>query len=374
MAGPEASEGGRNTPGRTPSPPEGERVGVRDRPFRVAAIGLGRWAQVIANGAKRSPRLELASCFTRDRERRAAFAQQHGCAQTDSLEALLTDPSVEGVMVTTPNDAHAELIVQAARAGKHIFVEKPIANTMEDAARIVEACRENSVCLAVGHSARRLGGVRKIGQMMQDGTLGEVSLVEANFSNDRGLELTPDRWRWFKGKSPGGPLIQLAIHHIDTLQALFGPIETVSASLGRLYTQAEVDDLAVLICSFERGPLGYIGTSWSTAGAYRIYVYGTRGAAYYEVDFSRWHSADTDAYSTLFFQPRHSSERKPVEVIQVDMYREELEDWAEAARTGRDPEVSGAEGSSALAVVWSALEAAESGRAVRVPRQVGSRR
>jgi predicted dehydrogenase len=342
-----------------------------ERPFRVAAIGLGRWAQVIANGAKRSPLLELAACFARDQRKGAAFAQQYGYLQADSLPALLADRSIEGVMVTTPNDAHAEVIVQAAQAGKHIFVEKPIANTLEDAATIVETCSRNGVRLAVGHSARRLGAVRMIGQMARDGTLGEISLVEANFSNDRGLELTPDRWRWFKDRSPGGPLIQLAVHHIDTLQSLFGPIETVSATLRRLYTRAEVDDVAVLSCSFESGPLAYIGTSWSTAGAYRINVHGTRGAAYYDVDFSHWHSAETDAHSTLLFQARDSSERKPVQFQVVDMYREELEDWAHSARTGRDPEVSGAEAVSALAVVRSALEAAESGLAVRVSR--GSR-
>lgn len=345
-------------------------AGLELAPFRVASIGLGRWARVIANGAARSPHLALVSCFSRDPERRAAFSAAYGCRQADSLEALLADDQVEGVMITTPNDTHAPLIVQAAEAGKHVYTEKPIANTLEDARRIVDACRTNGVRLAVGHSARHLGPVRKLRQMMADGTLGDVSLVEANFSNDRGLELTPDRWRWFRDKSPGGPLIQLSVHHIDTLQSVFGPIDTVSAQIRKLHTRAEVDDLAVLICGFERGPVAYIGTTWSTAGVYSINVYGTGGAAYYHAQFSSWNAADTDAHSTLLFQPRHADERQAVSFDHVDMYRAELEDWARAVREGRDPEVSGAEGTSALAVVWAAIEAAESGRTVSVSQPV----
>jgi predicted dehydrogenase len=339
-------------------------------PFRVASVGLGRWAQVIAGGAARSPKLRLVACFSRDPERRRAFAHTHHCEPTDSYGEILADPEVEGVMITTPNDTHAPLIVQAAEAGKHVFVEKPIANTLEDAQRIVDACQRAGVRLAVGHSARHLGAVRAIRGLLEDGTLGEVSLVEANFSNDRGLELTPDRWRWYREQSPGGPLIQLAIHHVDTLQALFGPIASVSAHIRRLYTPAEVDDVALLACAFERGPLASITTSWATAGVYTITIYGTGGTAFYAVDFTWWSSGETDAHSALEFQARGPAERRAVAFEPVDMYRAELEDWAEAARGGLDPAVSGAEATSALRVVWAAIEAAATGRSVSVKRSV----
>jgi predicted dehydrogenase len=331
-------------------------------PFRVASVGLGRWAHVIAAASARSPKLRLVACFSRDPERRRAFATTHRCEATDSYAALLADPRVDGVMITTPNETHAPLIVQVAEAGKHVFVEKPIANTLEDAQQIVDACRRAGVRLAVGHSARQLGAVRAIRRMLEDGTLGDVSLVEANFSNDRGLELTPDRWRWYRDQSPGGPLIQLAIHHVDTLQALFGPIASVDAQLRRLYTRAEVDDVALLACAFERGPLASIATSWATAGVYSITIYGTGGTVFYALDFAFWGGGGADAHSTLEFQPRASSERRAVAFEPVDMFRVELEDWAEAARAARDPAVSGAEATSALRVVWAAIRAAEAGR------------
>jgi predicted dehydrogenase len=173
----------------------------------------------------------------------------------------------------------------------------------------------------------------------------------------------------------------LAIHHVDTLQALFGPIGSVAAHIRRLYTQAEVDDVALLACTFERGPLASIATSWATAGVYSMTIYGTGGTVFYTVDFGWWGSGDTDAHSTLEFQARASAERRTVAFEPVDMYRAELEEWAEAARAGLDPTVSGAEAtaaltvsgaeaSSALRVVWAAIEAADTGRTVSLRRSV----
>jgi predicted dehydrogenase len=333
-------------------------------PLRVGIVGLGRWANVLVDAVRRGSALELVACYTRSRERCAGFAEKYGCRPCSSYADLLADPAVDGVIVTTPNDTHADLIEQAAQAGKHVYTEKPIANTVEDGRRIADACRRAGVRLAVGHGARYAGPVRAIRRLLDDGTLGQVSLVEANFSNDRGLELTPDRWRWFKDKSPGGPLIQLAVHHLDTLQALFGPVTSVCAQIRRLYTGAEVDDVAALVCGFESGPLAYVGSSWATVGAYSINVYGTQGAVYYGVDFGHWSGADTDAHSSLLFQPRSSSERQPVAFEHVDMYRAELEDWAAAVRANQDPTVSAEEALAALRLVWAALESSATGRTI----------
>ncbi|HYY88655.1 MAG TPA: Gfo/Idh/MocA family oxidoreductase [Chloroflexota bacterium] len=333
--------------------------------LRAGIVGLGRWAAVLADAVGRGSALELVACYTRDPERRATFAQRYACRAADSFADLLADPAVEGVIVTTPNDTHADLVEQAALAGKHVYTEKPIANTLSDGTRIADACRRAGVRLAVGHGARYAGPVQKIRELLTQGAVGEVSLVEANFSNDRGLELTPDRWRWFRDNSPGGPLIQLAVHHLDTLQALFGLVTAVSAQVRRLYTRAEVDDVAVLICGFQSGPLAYIGSSWATAGVYSINVYGTRGAVFYTVDFTHWSAADTDAHSQLLFQPRDSADRQPVPFEAVDMYRAELDDWAAAIRADRQPTVSASEGLAALRLVWAALESSETGRTVR---------
>ena len=128
--------------------------------------------------------------------------------------------------------------------------------------------------------------------------------------------------------------------------------------------------MAVLACAFERGPLASITTSWASAGVYTITVYGTRGTCFYTLDFAWWSGEATDSHSSLEFQARGSAERRPIGFESVDMYRAELEDWAEAARGGTEPTVGGAEATSALQVVWTAIEAAETGRSVPVNRSV----
>jgi predicted dehydrogenase len=99
-------------------------------PVRVAAVGLGRWAKVLAEAIKRSDRLRIVNCFSRSEKSRDAFAQQYGCRTAKSYEELLDDAEVEGLIITTPNDAHAEPIIKAAEKRKDVYVDKPIAHRL----------------------------------------------------------------------------------------------------------------------------------------------------------------------------------------------------------------------------------------------------
>jgi len=338
---------------------------MNEGPVRVAAVGLGRWAKTLADAIKGSDRLQIVSCFSRSEQSREAFSQQYRCRAADTYEQLLKDPEVEGVIVTTPNDAHAAPVLEAAAHGKHLYVDKPIAHTMADAWAIDRGCREAGVTLAVGHSARRLKGSRKIKEIIAQGSLGKLVMAECNFSNDRSLELTPDKWRWYKEKSPGGPLIQLAVHHADTLHYLFGPVKTVTAMAKRLYTPAEIEDVTMTLLEMESGQLCYIGSNWASQGTFYTYVYGMEANLYFTVDFNFWSRSDVvDQHSHLEIQHRGSSEHKPIPVGQGDMLREELEEFAECIRNKTRPEVGGPEAVAALAVVQAAIRSAESGRTV----------
>jgi predicted dehydrogenase len=325
---------------------------------RLAPVGLGRWAKVLARGAQRGDVIELASCFSRDEDKRTAFCEEFGIPRSaSSYEELLADPAVEGVLVTTPNDTHMPLILQALEAGKGVYTDKPIAHTLEDGARIAEAARESGLVLSVGHSARRLAGHREMRRWIDDGRLGQVSLAEANFSNERGLELSPSTWRYYASKSPGGALIQLGVHHADTLQYLLGPVRAVNANVRKLYTQAEVPDAAMVLLEFEAGMLGYLGTGWASPGVYRAGLLGTKANLLYELDFTHWDESHlVDGYSSLRSQAYGESERPEVPLTPTDMFREQLEEFALALRGTATVEVGGAEALAALAVVRAALE------------------
>src|SRR5947208_2978711 len=122
---------------------------------RVAAIGTGRWGGTLADAAGRGTGLSIVACTSRSAENRAAFAKTYRCRDLPTLDAVLADREVEGVLITTPHTAHAEHIVAAASAGKHVFVDKPFTLTVADARRATEACRRAGVVLAVGHQRRK---------------------------------------------------------------------------------------------------------------------------------------------------------------------------------------------------------------------------
>ena len=338
-----------------------------DDRVRLAPVGLGRWARVLARGAQRGDLIELTSCFSRDEARRRVFQEEFGVARSAATyEELLIDPEVEGVLITTPNDTHRPLIVQALEAGKAVYTDKPIAHTLEDANAIAEAVTEAGLPFAVGHSARRLAGHREMKRWIEDGRLGQISLAEANFSNERGLELTPQSWRWYADKSPGGAFIQLGVHHADTLQSLLGPVAKVTAHARKLYTKAEIPDAIMAILEFESGALGYLGTGWASPGVYRMNLLGTKANLMYDLDFTHWDQSHVaDDWSSLTSQYYGESERQTVELTRKDMFREQLEEFALAIRGEAQIEVGATEAVRALAVVRAALESsARNGEAV----------
>ena len=108
---------------------------------------------------------------------------------------------VEGVIITVPNEQHYSVAKQIAEAGKHVYTEKPISNILEDGLRMQELQKKHNVTMTVGHSARLLQGVKMMKSALDKGDLGKLSFIEANFSNERALELTPDTWRWYRDRS-----------------------------------------------------------------------------------------------------------------------------------------------------------------------------
>lgn len=328
-----------------------------DGKVRLACVGLGRWARVQARGAQRGDVIELVSCFSRDEAKRTAFQEELGIKRSaSSFEELLNDDEIEGIILTTPNDTHRPLIEQALAAGMPVYTDKPIAATLEDASSIMAAVEASGLVFAVGHSSRRLSGHRQMRKWIDDGTLGPVSLAQANFSNERGLELTPDTWRYYKSKSPGGAFIQLGVHHADTLQYLLGPVKSVQACARRLYTKGEIPDAIMAILEFESGALGYLGTGWASPGVYQVSLQGTHANLFYDLDFTHWDEAhEVDKKSTLLSQKYGESVRTSLDLPSTDMFREQLEEFALATRGEAKVEVGAAEAVRALAVIEAGM-------------------
>ena len=154
-------------------------------PLRVACIGMGWWSDVLADAIKRSGKLKIVACYTRSEDKRQKFAAKYGCRAAPSYEAILADPAIEAIINTTPNDVHLPTTRAAAAAGKHVFLDKPIANTVTEGRAITEGCRKAGVVLALGYQRRRESHFRWIRRQIDDGVFGKLVNAEANISRDR---------------------------------------------------------------------------------------------------------------------------------------------------------------------------------------------
>ncbi len=311
----------------------------------VALIGTGFWAAQLAGAAGRAG-LELASCYSRDDENRRAFAERFGCAAAGSFEEALA--SADAVLLATPNDLHAEQAIAAAAAGKHVFVEKPIAHTLAAGEQMRDACAAAGVTLLVGHELRRLGAARKAKELLDAGALGTVVLAEANFSLPSPVK--PGTWKADDARNPGTPLIQLGIHHAETLQYLLGPVARTTGMLARVVQQLEIKDVGVATLEFESGALGTIADSYVSPRTYSIRLHGTEAVLDYRADVSLWPAADRlDELTTLTLAG------EPVEFEQVDPLEEELAELARCIAGEAVPETGAAEGLAALKVILDAI-------------------
>src|SRR5262245_38278465 len=141
-------------------------------PLRVASIGIGWWSDVLADAVQRSGKLKIVNCYTRSAAKRQAFADKYACRSAASYEALLADPEIEAIINTTPNTVHRLTCLAAAAAGKHVFLDKPIANNIADGRAITDACRQAGVVLALGYQRRRESHFRWIRQQIDAGLFG----------------------------------------------------------------------------------------------------------------------------------------------------------------------------------------------------------
>jgi len=332
-------------------------------PVKVGIVGLGRWAEVLTRAAAKSDQIKIVAGYSRSQEKRSAFEQKLGVRTAPDLGTLLADTEIQGVVLTVPNEQHFPVAEQVAKARKHVYTEKPIANTLEDGLRIEALQKQYGVQVVVGHSARLLVGTRMIKAAIDRGELGRVAFMEANFSNERALELTPKTWRWYKDRAPGGPLSQLAIHQFDALHYLGGDIVEVSSMASKLSpVGAEVDDQSMTLMRFADGKVAYVGSCWTSPGIYAIRVFGSKGLMHYEIDFSTWDTPDRlHESSTLYIQRGKDGygKREVLKLPQGDMFRAELEMFAETCRTGKPCELTAHNGNVAVAVVYAALRSIE---------------
>src|SRR5436190_18926462 len=324
-------------------------------PLRVACIGMGWWSDVLADAMQRSKKLKIVACYTRSEEKRKAFAAKYGCAAAPSYDSILQDHAIEAIVNTTPNDAHLETTRAAAAVGKHVFLDKPIANTVSEGRAITEACRKAGVVLALGYQRRRESHFRCIRERIDAGEFGKLVNAEANISRDRLGKIDLGSWRYTAAGMPGGVMLQIGIHYADVLEYLMGPIKAVNGRFAQLVLPGDNPEVASPVREHDNGALSTLNASYASASEYYLMnIYGKEANAYY------------DLHRGLRMLKRGEERTLDIPCVKNDTFVEELEEFAAAVRGNGAPEVGGEDAARSLAVVRAGILSAREGRRVEV--------
>lgn len=322
---------------------------------RLGFLGTGGFAQSLADAAVRAG-IVVASCYSPTQAKRAAFAGTFGAAAADSQEQLLADPGIDAVLIASPHSTHVELIEAAAAAGKHVFVEKPLALTAAGARRAIEVTTAAGVILQVGHNRRRQPATRRIKAMIDAGELGTVLQAEAFFAAPGGWRTDIAAWRTDPDECPAGGMTALGVHMVDTLHYLLGPAASVQARSKQVIApspaDAGLDHATSAIIEYAAGPIATLSTSYYSAPGVRFAVYGTDAAAWSDDDGAR-----------LLVQQRSEPARREVPVEVLDTLQDELADFARTIRDGADPETGGPAGLEVAAILDAIVTSSASGAA-----------
>ena len=275
---------------------------ARARPKNAAIVGLGWWGQHILRQMIGSDIVRIVYAVG-SREEHRAHADKFDVAFTTDFSRVLGDVSIDFVILATPHAQHGRQIEAVARAGKHVFCEKPVGLSVEEVSKSLEACRMADVRFGVGHERRFEPAVEELRRLLIDGSLGTIMHVEASFNHDKLRGIAGENWRVSaQGEIPLA-MTATGIHLTDLFLDLVGSIETVTAfPATRMSNTGYADTLSVHV-GFASEATGYLNTVLATPFYSRLAIFGSEGWA--EVRDSA--HPDEAGASTLTVQSRTGS-------------------------------------------------------------------
>lgn len=248
--------------------------------LNAGLVGAGRWGQTLARSvAGKSEKIRFVRAVTRTPSKAAGFAAELGIGIDADYDDLLADPGVDAVVLATPHSQHLDQIMRAARAGKHIFVEKPLALDAASARRAYDCTREAGVMLALGHNRRCLPAYAHLRDLFERGELGQILHIEGNFSGPSAFRQRADDWRASPEESPAGGMTGKGIHITDLMISLLGPVSEVATRSCRQVLDFGMDDTTLITLGFASGQTGSLSSLTATPDDWRLQVYGSDGWA-----------------------------------------------------------------------------------------------
>ncbi|TMH43326.1 MAG: Gfo/Idh/MocA family oxidoreductase [Betaproteobacteria bacterium] len=317
--------------------------------IRAAIVGIGGWGRnLVAAVQGRSEQIRFVAGATRTPEKAADFCRQHGISLAASYDELLADRAIDAVVLATPHSQHCEQIIAAARAGKHVFVEKPLG------------------LVAVGYNWRFQPALVEARRMLEDARLGKLLHIEGNFCGPSAYRFAREHWRHDPAEVPAGGMTGRGVHVVDAMLYLAGsPIGSVFAQSDRLVHDFGVDDTTSVLFRLRSGATAYLGTVIATAETWRLQIFGSKG--WVQVgDVEHLHTWELQR---CFIDPQDVTRKQRPELVtfpKTSTERAELEHFAKAAAARRPLAVPGGDEVHNVAVLEAIVRSAREGARIHL--------
>lgn len=340
-------------------------------------VGCGMIANFHAKAVADIRGANVVACFDMVPAAADRLAGELGCTAYHDLDRMLADPAVDIVTICTPSGAHMEPAVAAAKAGKHVIVEKPLEVTLRRCDKIIAACEKAGVTLATIFPSRFHESSQVMKKAVDKGRFGRLTVGDSYVKWFRTQEYYDSgAWRGTWKLDGGGALMNQAIHSVDLLAWLMGPVAEISSHTATLaHQRIEVEDVAMATLKFESGALGVIE---ATTAAYpgmlkRIELHGTTGSAVLEEeditvwDFAKPTAADKKLLEKMAGKTETGGGASDPAAIGHHGHTALFKDVLKAIKNGTRPLVDGYEGRRSVEIILAVYKAAETGRAVELP-------
>lgn len=339
-------------------------------------IGCGMISKFHAKAIADIEGAELVACYNPTADRAEKLAAEFQMAAYTDLDQMLAHPGLDIVTICSPSGAHAEPCVAAARAGKHVIVEKPLDVTAERCEQMIEACQQAGVQLATIFPSRFHQSSRLLKEAVDLGRFGRLVLGDAYVKWFRTQQYYDSgAWRGTWQLDGGGALMNQAIHSVDLLLWFMGPVQEVAAHTATLaHERIEVEDVATATLKFASGALGVIEAT--TAGypgsLKRIELSGSKGTAILEEeDIIKWEFAETDPRDEQLRQEMMGKTKTgggaaDPAAIGHHAHAALFRDFLEAVEQNRPPAIDGHEGKKSVELILAIYESARTGKPVRM--------
>lgn len=342
-----------------------------------AIVGTGMISRFHARAIEDVRGAKLVACCDTATERAEKFASEVGCTPYDDMKKMLTDQAVDVVTIATPSGAHMEPAVQAAKAGKHVIVEKPLEITLRRCDKIIDACEKAGVKLGTIFPSRFHDSSIQMRKAIDQGRFGRLTLGDAYVKWFRTQEYYDSgAWRGTWKLDGGGALMNQAVHTVDLLSWLMGPVEEIQAQTATLaHKRIEVEDVATATLKFKSGALGVIEATTAAYPGYlkRIELHGSEGTAVLEEedlktwDFAKKKPADKAIHKAMQQSKSTGGGAADPAAIGHHGHTLQFKDFVKAIKNDGTPAVDGHEGRKPIEIILAIYKAAQSGKKVTLP-------